>query len=351
MTFVHHRPLARVLLALGCAGALFAGCARSSVAPSSTGSGSAANGGGGGAPAAGSGPLVFTAAPLELATVVEIVPLGNLNPPGHTLPTSHIYLYTRLTPQALPPQPVYAPGDGVVQWIIRQADDAKVGVRRGALTYYVGHVVLDPSIREGSTLTAGQAIGLTNPVTYGIDLGVINPALTVAFLNPARYPIESLHGDAPLRYYEEPLRSQLYGRVRRNDSDKDGRFNFDIAGTLSGNWFHHTLPADESAVATGWGRHLAFVRDPAEPALVRIAVGGVLSQMGLFGVDLNAPDPAVVTVQSGLVRYALYRGLAPASVGTMLVEMQTADRIRVEITAAPVSAAPDFTSAAQIYVR
>ncbi len=43
------------------------------------------------------GDTVFTSLPTDLAQVSAIVPLGNLNPAGHTLPTRHIYVYPRMT--------------------------------------------------------------------------------------------------------------------------------------------------------------------------------------------------------------------------------------------------------------
>ena len=43
------------------------------------------------------GDTVFTSLPTDLAQVSAIVPLGNLNPAGHTLPTRHIYVYPKMT--------------------------------------------------------------------------------------------------------------------------------------------------------------------------------------------------------------------------------------------------------------
>jgi len=40
--------------------------------------------------------LVFTQSPIDVAAIEFVVPLGNLNPPGHTLPTDHVYFYHRL---------------------------------------------------------------------------------------------------------------------------------------------------------------------------------------------------------------------------------------------------------------
>src|SRR5690242_9125489 len=42
-----------------------------------------------------SGNTLYTALPTDLSGVSGIVPLGNLNPTGHTLPTDHIYLYVQ----------------------------------------------------------------------------------------------------------------------------------------------------------------------------------------------------------------------------------------------------------------
>ena len=40
--------------------------------------------------------------------------------------------------------------------------------------YYVDHVVLDGAIRQGGLLTAGQRIGTSPAVGFGVDLGVVN---------------------------------------------------------------------------------------------------------------------------------------------------------------------------------
>ncbi|NOT41784.1 MAG: hypothetical protein HOP13_14965 [Alphaproteobacteria bacterium] len=43
------------------------------------------------------GDTVFTSLPADLTQVSAIVPLGNLNPAGHTTPTRHIYVYPKMT--------------------------------------------------------------------------------------------------------------------------------------------------------------------------------------------------------------------------------------------------------------
>lgn len=200
------RPASAVLVAFASA------CTHGVTAPSDAAS----------QPGAGA-PLVFRASPLDESEIRFIVPLGNLNPPGHTFPSDHIYFYNRIPNTPFPGAvPVYAPGDGRVQFILQSGVESQVGVRTGICIYYLDHIVLDPSVQIGVTLTAGQRIGVTGSVAYGIDLGVINEQKTVYFVNPLLFPGTSVHGDAPLTYYEEPLRSRMYGRVQAVGSNLDG---------------------------------------------------------------------------------------------------------------------------------
>ena len=88
--------------------ALTTACGSESIAPSSSA----------GSPmlTAPTGPLVFRASPIEQSTIRWITPLGNLNPPDHTLPTDHIYFYfaaTNLSEQLVARRTaLFAPVDG-----------------------------------------------------------------------------------------------------------------------------------------------------------------------------------------------------------------------------------------------
>ncbi len=301
-----------------------------------------------------SGPFTLRASPIEPAQIDFILPLGNLNPPGHTFPTDHIYFYVGFLRPEIRGVPVFAPGDGTVRTIFnRDQPDVKIYVRAtSTVTYYIDHVVLDPQIREGMQVTAGQRLGTSGTGGFGIDFGVVNDALTLTgFVNPARYPTDTIHADAPLKYYVEPMRSQLYGMVRREGGDRDGKIDFDVAGRLIGNWFLEGLPVSESAQPAAWPKHLAFVFDNVLPTERRIAIGGTLALTGQFGVDAAAPAFDAVTPQSGIVTFRLLMGGAQGGVaGTMLAQMLDASRVRVEVTrgGTPQTA---FTSAAQIYSR
>src|SRR5262245_44395378 len=59
------------------------------------------------------GDAIFNALPTKLVNVSGIVPLGNLNPKGHTIPTRHAYIYPKMAvpgdPDTAMSVPVFAP--------------------------------------------------------------------------------------------------------------------------------------------------------------------------------------------------------------------------------------------------
>jgi hypothetical protein len=260
-----------------------------------------------------------------------ITPLGNLNPPDHSTPTDHIYFYFA-NPDAGETAAArrttfFAPADGTVQTVFSGiGSDSKLFVRAtSTIRYYVDHVILDPGIGTGTALTAGQRIGTTGGA-FGIDLGVVNPAVTLpGFVNPSRYGEDTLHTDAPLRFYEEPLRGQLYAKVQRIGADLDGKIDFDVAGRLSGNWF-----TEQGASA------LSFVYDTYDPTQVRIASAGAIGAPAVYSMANADPLPRDVSPATGRVRYTLTRSrtglpVQGTPVGQLLVQMLDAQRIQAEI--------------------
>jgi hypothetical protein len=317
----------------------------------------------------------LTAAPVNLDELDFIVPLGWLNPPGHTFPTDHIYFSFK---DRTLRHDIYAPADGYIRWVYHTAltsqgvdgSDYKIEIQHTTtFCSYLDHIhFLDPAIAEalgpertGSLdvhipVRAGQRLGTTaggNGGIVSIDLGVMNPAVTQGFVVPAHYNYATLHADSPLRYYDEPLRSTLYSKVRCDGVDKDGRICLDVDGTLAGNWF------SEGAGLNDWSRELAFAVDPLHPALRRIVTGGELGVIAMTATRPTAPDPATVTPHSGRVAYPLL-GFDPnlgggtcyvPIEGFLLVQMLTGRRIRVELRWASLDSLSDFGPSARIYTR
>lgn len=344
--------------AIGCAGllevvALAVACG--SVPPTGP---DAVTGAAPGARASAEGPLVFTASPVDPELVDFILPLGNLNPPDHTLPSDHIYFYVGFLRPGVRNVPVVAPGDGTVTTILRGSrPDTKIFVRASPThQYYLDHVIPDASIQPGTRLTAGQAIG-TSGSGFGVDLGVINASRTLFFANPARYPTDTLHADAPLRYYADPVRSRLYAMVRRESDGLDGRIDYDVAGRLSGNWFLEGLPVSQSAQVSAGPAELAFVFDNVRPSEAIVSSGGLLGLTGTYRVQSGAAPFADVSPESGIVTYRLSQsggtfGIgSPTVLGTLLVQMTSGERVRAELVREQAPVDPVFSADARTYVR
>lgn len=300
-------------------------------------------------PGVGAGPLVFKVSPIDPSAIRWITPLGNLNPPDHTLPTDYIYFYFAAPDAGESPiarrTAVFAPADGVVTTVLGGAGtESKVFVRATTTVQDdVDHVILDASLAFGATIAAGQRLGTTG-TAYGMDLGVINDAVTLSFVNPSRYIADTLHADAPLKYYAEPLRSQLYARVQRIGLDLDGRIDDDVAGRLAGNWFQEN-----------GGAQMSFAYDTYDPSQVRIAVASAFVTGGVFAIASGDPLPRDVSAASGPIRYTLTRGITGPPVGgtpsnTLLVQMLSDQRMQAELLALG-AAADSFTSASRIFVR
>lgn len=304
--------------------------------------------------------VVFTHSPMNFTEFVYATPLGNLNPPGHTFPTDHVYFYwinpDRRTPGDMDTlHNVYAPGNGTVQFIY-QHTDYKIGIAMNdTFSYYLDHVMLNPEITTGTLVKAGQIIGTASKLSYAVDLGVINTKTTLTgFINPSRYPDQTIHTESPYKYFATSLRDSIYSKITRIGNDKDGKIDYDIKGKLSGGWFLNGLPmGDASSNYDSWPKHLAFVYDMNEPTSIRISIGGTLTMRGVYGVKTSATDPALVSVASGKIGYQLFSpynsGTYP--LGVMIVQMISDDTIKVETFQSVTDESVNFDAGVLIYTR
>lgn len=303
---------------------------------------------------------VFTAAPVTPAAIDYINPLGHMTTPFNALPQGRIYLVLRDRTQ---PNPVMAPAAGTVSWILGPKPDYRVEVRvNDSLAYFVDHVAPEPAVVLGARVDAGQRIATHSGATCCVDFGVLNDSLRLTgYVRRARYSPQVLLADAPLKYFAEPLRSQLYALVVRFANDRDGKHDYDVAGRLAGNWFLDGTPDAGSLLPENWPRQLAFAYSNTHPQMVLVSVAGTLALTNLFAVHDGAPDPAMVSVASGLVIYRLFAKSPPVSegnvkgttqLGVMLVQVLDDSRIRVEVLpGATATGAGGFTAAAQVYTR
>jgi hypothetical protein len=301
--------------------------------------------------------------PLDLAEVRSITPLGNLNPQGgHVFPTDHIYFDYGGREGV----PVRAPASGRVFAIRGQMrDDFKIEVQvNGRLSCYVAHVLPVQALTVSSTVDSGEIIAHTSGRS-SLDLGCMDAEVTLkGFVNPDRYPVSTLHCVSPLKLYDEPLRSQLRSKVLRGGADKDGRIDYDIAGRLVGNWFLEDLSVTDNSRGSPeiWVKQLAFAYDVHQPDARRVSIGGTIAPAGLYVPSAISPDPAEVSVKSGLVKFVLTmpipreagsqrRGATPAT-GILFVQMLTPNRAKVEFfPGRSGQEVTGFTDAARVYER
>jgi hypothetical protein len=291
----------------------------------------------------------FSRSPIDVSAISTITPIGNLNPPDHTLPTNHAYFFHPSQANA----EVRALSAGTIRNLTRGsggADDQLNIAVSTHLQYYLGHVLLDAAIVQNQQVAAGQRLGVTTSAAGAMDLGVINDTITLFFVRPDRYIPGTLHADSPLKYFDEPLRSELYAKV--TSAEKDGRINFDQTGRLAGNWFLPDLAASVTENFGNGSKHLAFVRDVNNPDLVRISIGGSVGPSGAYYVQRGAADPADVSPDTGRIGYTLLvNPAATIGAGTLIVEMIAADRIRVQAFPSGTPITSGFTDAALTYVR
>lgn len=268
---------------------------------------------------------VFGVSPVAVDDLLGIVPLGNLNPPGHTFPTDHIYFFLgRSDPQ----DPVSAPAETLVfspgrVWVTsvvfvehlyadppftdytirfspcrqieayfmhmtslseallqqigsQQEADCRQYTAGGQRYGYCERWGLEIEVQQGEVLgTAGGRQGQN-----ALDMGAMDARLpALGYANPTRIQgnpsgLDQLHVVCPLDYFETGIRAQLMGLLgdwsgdRRTIEPVCGEVMQDIAGTAQGKWYlaGTTEPFPENP-------HLALVHDNVDPTFGAFAVG------------------------------------------------------------------------------
>ncbi|MFA4967190.1 MAG: hypothetical protein WC624_03120 [Candidatus Margulisiibacteriota bacterium] len=302
-----------------------------------------------------SGVISLEVSPMADGSYKYIVPLGNLNPSDHTLPTDHVYFTHDDATETIP---VYAPVGGKILDIYTftygsEHDNRVVVGVKSTYSYYLIHLVISSSLKVGDTVQTGQQMGVASKHAAAVDLGVLNKNSSQPFINSTHYVDMNIYSDAPLKYYIEPVKSQLYANVRRLGSDKDGKFCYDQPGKLVGGWFLSDVATADITAGTAVGtKEIAFVYDNYDPNQIMISVGGTVFSKGVYYVQNGAADPVNVTAASGKIPYKLYLGSSETSrTGLMIVEMTADDKVKIEGFNDTSSDTADFTPAASPYIR
>lgn len=268
----------------------------------------------------------FGTSPVALDDLASLIPLGNLNPPGHTFPTDHIYLFLRRSdptdPVSVPVETnVFAPGDAWITSVVfvehlysdppftdytirfspcrqleayfmhisslspelltqidpQQEPTCRQYTAGGSLYNYCELWGLQIPIQEGEVIgTAGGRMGQN-----ALDLGAMDARVPpLAYANPSRHysnpsGFDPFHVVCPIDYFEAEVRPQLMGLFggwgddpRRTIEPVCGEVMQDIPGTARGKWYLRgsidPFPEDP---------HIALVHGNIDPTRAVFSVG------------------------------------------------------------------------------
>lgn len=324
------------------------------------------------------GTALLTVSPLQLGDIGGWVPLGNLNPPAHTFPTDHQYLYlsTFTTPSQQRPVDLVAPGNVTITRARRTtySTDSHTDY---SLSFSVcadvagefGHVgTITPSVlsqlgafdqqcdsyspNPGLTVSTCYTKSIAVPASAGEPLGTVggppNPAgldfsfwdrrvPSLRYANPSRWIVSSdgfdnFHVVPASDYFAEPAKSAIAakvgsfdGRVRRTVAPVGGTIELDVPGSVQGAWLNPTQPTHPETP------HLAIVPDNVDPAQIDVSLG--MSQPGFSSGQYRFMPvstgqvnrrPSEITADGQTYCYELQYG------GVLLVRLLDATTLRVE---------------------
>lgn len=338
----------------------------------------------------------FEYPPVDLDAIELVVPLGLMSG-SHVTPVDHQYFQNFIDPERL--IEVYSPAAGTVTDMQHMTqpvsdrptppiDDFRLVIEHGCgvssifihvdrLSPALAAVAPAPGefVRVDVPVEAGELIGLFQA---NVDYNVVDTAVTLTgLLVPEHYQVEpwKIHAPDSFDYFSEAIREQLVAKSLRTADPVGGRFDYDIDGRLVGNWFQEGTNGYAGAdLARYWAGHLTVAYDYLDPTLIVISLGTFDGASAQFAVRGNAPNPADVSQDSGLVVYELVpidywvgdarwdrmslakgieaRGMDGPVHGVVLLELLAPRELMVEVFVGKTAVQVDgFTTAALIYER
>lgn len=225
-------------------------------------------------------------------------------------------------------------------------------------------------------LAAGDPIAVLGGSSFDYSLHDETTSLA-GFQVPQHYEGEpwKVHTVDPFDYMSDELVAAFLPKNARQVEPYGGRIDYDIPGTLAGNWFLDgtvDYRGDGLDEARYWNGHLSISYDHIDPAEIRISIGRDVgltfddcrSCGGVYAVKANSPDPATITIADGIVRYEMTGRMQPSAenrersvsdgvvLGTFLAQVVDDATIRVEfVLGASADTAHAFSGDAVLYRR
>jgi len=275
----------------------------------------------------------FEYPPVNLEKTVLAVPLGLMSG-GHVTPIDHMYFQDFNNDNA--DIEVYSPGDGKVvsmQYMFGSYFDAgankniewadyRLDIEHdcGISSFFIHIDVLSDKLKAVAPekggynspnidVEAGEIIGwYSNNVDYNVvDQSVILEGLLV----PEHYDGEPWKIHTPsdqYSYFNDEIKNLLIEKSLRHEEPYSGKFDWDIDGTLQGNWFTEGSNGYGGGGEGGqnyWTSHLSFSPDYLDYNHMIISMGDYDGREEQFGAKGNSPKPIDVTPNTGLIKYEL----------------------------------------------
>ena len=239
---------------------------------------------------------------LDLSSIQSITPLGSINPPGHTIPTEHVYINLVQPSTGDSAIPLRSPGKVWITHISGGEQPSSTSVHfaicKEVYAYFNHMDSLSPLLQgfvDGLGCPQGARVGsnectaeMFEPVeaathigfvrmNRNFDLGVWDIRGERFTVNPARYGGRALFIRCALDYFAEPVGTSLYGTVNGDGDEACGTISYDLVGTAQGNWFLEgdMSRREERAVFLGY--------DNVVTGEGTMAVGGTLTEFGKMG--------------------------------------------------------------------
>ncbi len=245
--------------------------------------------------------VLYTDFPTDISKIYTITPLGNVDPPEHTIPTDHLYMHFHPGGTNTNTYDLIAPADVWVIHIISyfgstlDPEDNVIyfAVCKDVIGYYNHVKELSPGMKKiveeecGSDgvadnkncfvqsfepVKAGTYMGKIGRLQGNFDFGTIDLRTEHDFINKERYAKRTLHIQCPTDYYSSELKDRFLKLMPRSDGSC-GKINYDIPGTLQGNWFYGNAT---EYYGGDWVKHAFFGYDNEKPDLAVISIGGVI---------------------------------------------------------------------------
>lgn len=285
---------------------------------------------------------LFTTSFFEMEKIDYIIPLGNLNPPGHTLPTRHMYFWLKEQADLIAPARIHVSN---IHYFMENGDyEIGFQVSDDVSGYFIHIETICPRLEAVVTYNdcegdlcftdvdlwfeEGEFIGQAGINKMSFDLGIIDNNVQNEFAKPERYRDELINAACGLDYFSEEIRSQYYGKLRREGEPLCGTITQDVAGTLQGNWF-----SSQDAEAYSHGSYegeLGFVHHAENFSLGIITIENVFTDPGAWGFTpthsgfINR-EPSEVTADGNI--YCYHRGQGQERI---VVQMLNEERIIIE---------------------